>query len=174
MGARWWLLAEDPRHERLALFVARALGLNDQPVKSWRAPSGQGSAAAWVLKQYAQRVRETTRKRPGERVALLVMIDGDNLGCSRRKQQFDESLGERREPLRAEQEPIVLLIPTWSVETWLLGVSDESVSFKERLRPGEESPAMFQAIAARLRERRLEDVAASLRDARTELDRLPR
>lgn len=172
MGTRWWLLAEDPRHERLALHVARALKLNDQPVKVWRAPSGAGSASAWVIKRFAERLCQTTRKRPKEQVALLVMLDGDNEGVLQRKRQLDEALIQAGQVPRQDGEPVALLIPTWSVETWLLDVSDESTSVKQRLRSGEETAAMFERVATRLQKRRLEGAAASLADARAELDRV--
>jgi hypothetical protein len=126
-----------------------------------------------VLKQFAQRARETTRKRPSERVALLVMIDGDNVGCALRKQQLDDMLVSTGEARRSTEEPIVILVPTWSVETWLLGLTDESSSFKDSLRAGEETAAMFELVANRLKERLLDDAPPSLRDARVELDRLP-
>lgn len=172
MGTRWWLLAEDPRHERLALRVARAFGLNDQPIKAWRSPEGKGSASDWVVRQFPQRVRETTRKRPTERVALIVMIDGDNMGVAQRKRSLDESLVKSGQSIRADNEPVVVLVPTWSIETWLLGKQDESVSFKNDLRRGDEVDEQFKAVAARLKARQVDGSPTSLQDACIELNRI--
>ncbi|MDP2276331.1 MAG: hypothetical protein Q8K32_36665 [Archangium sp.] len=172
---RWWLLGEDPGHERLALELARSIGLNKRPVNVTIAPSGEGAASAFVLKRYAREVRATTRRRPGERVAILVMIDGDNLGLSRRKQQLDEALREAGEPTRAADEPVVILVPTWSIETWLLPQSaevTEAVDLKPQMR--DPQTKHFEEAARRIVRPDDDEPLASVRDATREVARLPK
>jgi len=48
---RWWLLGEDPEHERLALELAKRLSLKDRPVNVVIAPAGDGAASAFVIKR---------------------------------------------------------------------------------------------------------------------------
>ncbi len=173
-GVRWWLLGEDPEHERLALELARRLGLNKRPVNVTIAPSGEGAASAFVLKRYAREVRATTRRRPAERVAILVMIDGDNFGVSRRKQQLDDALRDAGEPPRAPQEPIVILVPTWSIETWLLPPSPEvveTVDLKLQLRAPQTTH--FEEAARRIVRPDAGEPLSSVRDATLEVTRFP-
>jgi hypothetical protein len=146
---RWWLLAEDKHHESLALRLADKLGLVG-PISVSVAPGGVGAASAWVVRQYAKHVRNIIRKRPSERVALLVLIDGDNQGVVRRKLELDTALREAGEQPRAKDEPIVFLVPTWSIETWLITppAQTESETVKPLLR--EPTRAHFQQAVARL------------------------
>jgi hypothetical protein len=131
------LLGEDQNHERFALGLMRRLGFNSQPVKVFLSPSGRGAASAWVTAQYADVLRRTVRIRPGERVALVVMIDGDRVGVRQRKHELAEALRMRHFPARSETEPLAVLVPTWSIETWLIGLRDdlnETTPLKEYLR----------------------------------------
>lgn len=173
-GIRWWLLGEDPEHERFALELARRLGLNKRPVNVVIAPAGAGAASAFVLKRYAHEVRVTIRRRPGERVAIIVMIDGDNVGLQKRKEQLEESLREAGEMTRQHEEPIVILVPTWSVETWLLPRSPdvvESMDMKPRMR----SPQLehFEGAARRVVTPDGDEPLVSLKDASHEVKRIP-
>jgi len=89
-GIRWWLLCEDKTHERFAYSVARTLGLNDRPIDVRLCERGAGSAS--VIRAYAHLVRTTVRKRPGERLAILVLVDGDNVGVQARHEKLDQAL----------------------------------------------------------------------------------
>jgi hypothetical protein len=173
-GIRWWLLGEDPEHERLALELARRLGLKSRPVNVVIAPGGEGAASAFVLKRYAHEVRVTTRRRPGQRVVMIVMIDGDNVGLQRRKEQLEASLREAGEPVRQAEEPIVILVPTWSVETWLLPRSPdvvETVDMKPRMR----NPQLehFEEAARRVVTPDDDEPLMGIRDAAREVERVP-
>lgn len=100
------------------------------------------------------------------------MIDGDNMGVAQRKRSLDESLVKSGQSIRADNEPVVVLVPTWSIETWLLGKQDESVSFKNDLRRGDEVDEQFKAVAARLKARQVDGSPTSLQDACIELNRI--
>ena len=169
-GVRWWLLAEGKNDERFALELAARLGLNDRPVSVSITPSGAGSA--WVRRQYPGMVRTTVRKRAGERVVLIVMVDGDNLGFARRKRELDQTLADSGGALRTATEPVIVLVPTWSVETWLVipPATLETVTFKNKLR--DPLPAHYAQAVTRLVSPSPTDLP-SIRDGSTELSRLP-
>lgn len=172
-GVRWWLLGEDKLHERLGLELMRELGFKRQPVKVFISPSGRGAASGWVLSQYASVARNTVRRRRGERVVLLVLIDGDNEGTRVRKAQLERALAERGEEPRSAVEPIVVLTPTWSIETWLVGFPpdlSENISFKDRVRTPSAND-FSQAVVRALRPAENEPLA-SVRDAHEELERV--
>lgn len=173
-GIRWWLLGEDPEHERLALALARRLGLKSRPVNVVIAPSGVGAASAFVLKRYAHEVRVTTRQRRGERVVIIVMIDGDNAGLQRRKEQFEAALREAGEAPRQGDEPVVILVPTWSVETWLHPRGPDVVE-TEDMKPRMRNPQFehFEDAARRVVTPDTDEPLMSIQDASREIGRVP-
>jgi hypothetical protein len=107
-------------------------------------------------------------------VAILVMIDGDNLGVDRRKQQLDDALRDAGEAQRGPQEPIVILVPTWSVETWLLPRSPEVVETVD-LKPQLRAPQAehFEEAARRIARPDADEPLLSVLDAIREVARLP-
>jgi len=137
------------------------------------APAGDGAASAFVIKRYAREVRATTRRRPGQRVALIVMVDGDNLGVQKRKEQLEAVLREANESPRAPEEPVVILVPTWSVETWLLPRAPD-VTEAEDLKPRIRKPEYehFREAARRIVDSDLDEPLLSIRDASREVARI--
>lgn len=106
---------------------------------------------------------------------LLVMIDGDNEGVERRKRLLDEMLRTHGEPLRGPVEPILVLVPTWSIETWLAGRMDgltESASMKLQVRAP--TAADFEQAVRRVTTLAANEPLPSVRDASSELRRIGR
>jgi hypothetical protein len=172
---RWWLLCEDTRHERFALELMASLHFPTRLVKVFRAPSGQGAADNWVVHQFPGVCKATTRRRPKERVALVVMVDGDKYGVTRRLQALNDVLQQAGQPVREENEPIVILVPTWSIETWFLGPEPgltEAKSLKEHV--PQVSRAQLQSAAQRVLRLAPDEPLPSLRAAAAELRRLPK
>jgi hypothetical protein len=62
---------------------------------------------------------------------LLVMTDGDRLGVLKRKSSFDAQLKAEGLRERSAQEKIVYLVPTWSIETWLIWLCNQEGRFPE-------------------------------------------
>jgi len=87
-----------------------------------------------------------TYRRARHQVGLgfLVLVDGDNVG-------FKARLEKLKADERAPDDRIVLLAPTWSVETWVLWLDGEPVkeseSTKDRLPPAEFRTRLKSAIA---------------------------
>lgn len=111
------LLCEDRRQEQFFASICEEHG--------WRvidrhvAPRGRGSAEQWVRKQISTRVQLHRRWRRENR-ALLVGIDGDKVGVSRRREELDTELRDRGLAPISSGEAIAVLVPTWSIETWIL------------------------------------------------------
>jgi hypothetical protein len=101
------------------------------------------------------------------------MIDGDNLGVQKRKEQLEAALREGNEPPRAANEPVVLLVPTWSVETWLLprgpGVTEDKDLKQQVRKPQHED---FREAARRIVESDVDEPLQSVRDASREVSRI--
>jgi hypothetical protein len=83
------------------------------------APRGRRSAEQWVRKQIYTHVLQHRRWRRENR-ALLVGIDGDKVGVSSRWEELNTELRNRGQVPIASGEAIAVLVPTWSIETWIL------------------------------------------------------
>jgi len=128
------VLTEDRRTERFFRELLDSLGFDKRKFIFLTAPSGRGNACAWVRSQYAHEVNLLRRKRH-QRLCLIAVRDGDNVGVTVRKTEMDDALVEVGLAPRGKEELIVLPVPTWSIETWLLGLlarepNDETISRK--------------------------------------------
>lgn len=168
------VLAEGRRDERFFRVLLDHLGFRIGNVRFETAPRGRGDAKAWVRAQYAAQVELLRRKRH-QRLFLLAVRDGDNVGFAVRKADLDNAAPRR------DDEPIAIPVPTWSIETWLLALLgdegiEEDASRKldfERCYPGK---AERQALrdAARAWRDKANGVPSlpSLADGNTELTRI--
>ena len=109
------LLCEDVAHEGFLKGLARAQGwaVADAHV----APSGRGAASGWVLRQLPQRLQEL-RAMAADDLVLVVAVDGDNVGVAGRDQGAHKALADASVAPIGAADPLVLLVPTWSVDTW--------------------------------------------------------
>lgn len=137
-GIRGVVVVEDQRTQRFFLRLLAELGYTGR-FKFQIAPSGRGAAESWVLQQAALEVR-ALRARPYQRLGLILVRDGDNLGPLARKRQVDEALAAADLSPRQPSERIVLPVPTWSVESWLLHLLGEA-DVDENVRPVQGGPS---------------------------------
>lgn len=133
---RLTVLSEDERTEQFVRRVLKRRGCNGRRLVFATAPSGNGSAEAWVRRRYVEEVRVHRQKRNQRHRGLVATIDGDHLGLTARKQSFDEALADAGLAPRGADERIALMVPCWSIETWLLGLLavadvDEGKSLKQ-------------------------------------------
>ncbi|MEO7993242.1 MAG: hypothetical protein ABI743_02495 [bacterium] len=94
------------------------------------APAGSGDAKKWVAEHLETELKQWARL--GRRKPLIVMTDADNLSVQGRR-------GETLALLPAQDHPaLVVLVPKWSVETWILAalgdVVHEEETYKSRKR----------------------------------------
>ena len=135
------LLCEDRLQEQFFVTVCEEQGW--QVIDRHVAPRGHGAASQWVREQFSERVMYH-RRWPREQRALLVGIDGDNMGVSDRNTELDAKLRATGEQGRRMDEAIALLVPTWSIETWILFLHDGQV-VPENQPSKEHLPARYKA-----------------------------
>ncbi|MCK5688221.1 hypothetical protein KAI87_03070 [Myxococcota bacterium] len=129
---RGTILTEDKRSERFIRSLLVELGFKKKNFTFFASPKGQGAAEAWVLNIYAEEVKKYRSKNYQGNICLLAVRDGDKPGFDARKKAFDQKLQEENLNKRADDEAIANLVPTWSIETWLLALLDEkNVAEKE-------------------------------------------
>jgi hypothetical protein len=171
------VLCEDTAHRDFVLALCRRLGWI--PPRLSVAPKGAGDAKQWIRARYGAFVR-TFRARMNAQAHLvaLVVIDGDDEGVVARKRQLDETLRSSDPPLstRSPTERLAILVPTWSIETWLMflcGYVDvgETESKKHAAKPLLERQVISarQAVETWLGEPPASPRVPSLEDARAEV-----
>lgn len=117
------------------------------------------------------------RQSPPRRKGLVVMIDGDALGVSRRKSTLGVACQTMGVNPRDDGDQVAVLVPTWNIETWLAYLRGETVDEARRDYPRLEQPRECQSMARKLwdmcraREPR-EPSPLSVRDACQEYTRL--
>jgi len=153
-GLRGIVLVEDVRARDFVWALLREIGFRVKRFRFEVTPRGKGAGEAWVLHRYPDKVRWLRSNRHQKGLRLVVHRDGDNLGTARRKQQLDSSLVTLKLQQRGADEPIALLVPTWSIETWLLALLgqdgvDESRSLKAEFERRASPEAADLRLAAR-------------------------
>ena len=119
------VIAEDSRTRGFIRRLLTAQGFDKRRVRFEIAPKGLGAAERWVLERYPHEVQALRSKNYQRGRRLIAVRDGDSDGWDKRKQQFDAVLIEGEMPPRGQDEGIALLVPTWSIETWLLALLGE-------------------------------------------------
>ena len=84
-------------------------------------PAGGGSAEQFVRDNFRHEVTNfrgavTGRRR---RAVLIVVIDADGSSLADEERALAASLRDNGVPAVSDQEAVVLLIPKWSIETWI-------------------------------------------------------
>lgn len=121
------ILCEDREQERLVRRLWEHHPHAGRIIRVEIAPAGRGSGAQWVASHYAAQARAYRSQANHLNNGLVVVIDGDNLGVDGRQQQLQEALRADQQPERTKEERIAILVPTWSIETWLLWLCGFSI-----------------------------------------------
>ena len=102
------------------------------------APAGEGSGEQFVREEYPRQLRALRASTVN--AVLVVMIDGDTGGLTKRMRQLDESCRLLDVPPRTPTDPIIVLVPKRNIETWLayLGGAtvDETTSYPKLEKAG--------------------------------------
>lgn len=112
------VLCEDQEQQILVRRYLNRLGRRDARFASVVGKNGCGSQ--YVRKQFPKQVavcRGTLGKRTG--CLLIVMTDADNLTVQAREQTLQNELKSSNFTAVTNEEPIIILIPKWQVETWI-------------------------------------------------------
>jgi hypothetical protein len=93
--ARIYVWCEDRRQEQFARRLLAEV-LQARPLRFYVAPAGEGSASTWVLRQFeAEVVRMHRQNRHQTSLGFLVLIDGDQLGPTRRLEHMKRDSSDR-------------------------------------------------------------------------------
>lgn len=163
------LLCEDGRQESLVRPICEArFGSRVRVQKE--------GASDKVIRRYPIEVK-ALRSKGAERVGLVVVIDGDNRGVKRRKEDLADALAAAKLAPVASEERIAVCVPTWSIETWLVALSsaadvDESKSFKRDWEKRRDTKRLARVAVGAWRDHRVSVMLPSFLDASDELARL--
>ena len=119
------LLCEDTQHESFVRRYLNTVGWSTRRLRVERALGGRGSAEQFVRTRFPDELAEY-RRRPHVAQALIV-VDGDNRGVGGRQAELDEACRESEVPVRQADERVVVLVPTWNVETWIAYLDGQTV-----------------------------------------------
>lgn len=180
------VLCEDKLHRGFIERLADRWDVGPRQRMIQASPEARGSAAKFVLDNFVGFVK-SWRAQPDDNVGALVVIDGDEHGLQRRRQQLTKRLLEAGELKLDPADPrFVILVPCWHIETWIAWLCghrpvDEHTCYKpedpqggevgRKIRSGEYSA---RAAARSWTPRHSEEVTfvPSLAAARDELRRL--
>jgi len=130
------LLCEDRQHETFVKRFLRRDGWNLRDFRVVLSPQGRGSAEQFVRERFPHELQAVRTKR-GERVWLIVMIDGDDKGANARRESLNAACEAQGITAPSETDNALICVPTWSIETWFAFLDgrevDESVSDHPRL-----------------------------------------
>jgi hypothetical protein len=129
-GARIRILVEDELLGRFARKTLESLRYHPREIRlvSGYPRTGQGSAKQWVDGKYPQEVKIYRQRKNSQNVALLVGTDADNLTVVQRSGNLGQALSVAGLPPRADEEQIVHWIPRWSIETWGIALTGQTVA----------------------------------------------
>lgn len=121
------VLAEDRRQMNFALRYLRRSGYWGKRIRPLFLAAGRGSGEKSVRTRYPEAVVDFRTRSSRTNVALVVMIDADNLSVGERAAQLHRELASAGEAPRRDDERVVQLIPKRSIETWILSLVGEDV-----------------------------------------------
>lgn len=172
------LIVEDKRTERFFRELLEQLGFDKHKFRIIPLINGRGDARAWVRERYVSEVKLLRQKRY-QRLCLIAVRDGDNVGVASRKADLDSALREAGLDPRQPDERIATPVPTWSIETWLLALLgdttvDETISRKHDFRYTGKQEGQALRDAAQAWRSRVDHVPSvqSLADGNAEMSRL--
>lgn len=123
-GVRITIVVEDEALERFSREVLLKSGFSRHELRVTPYPVGQGSAKDWVDKQYPVEVK-TLRRKGYQNLGMVVGTDADELTVMERMNRLAKALQNEGVRPRGDRERIVLWIPKWNIETWLLYFAGE-------------------------------------------------
>ena len=133
------LLCED---QQQAVFIRRFLAKKGRRVlRVDFAPPGKGSGEQYVRERYPKQLTTARKKK----LALIVMIDGDNLGAQKRVRQLEEVCKERGVDNRGKAEPVAVFVPEPDIETWICHLDSD---LKGRLQRESDCKTAVQKLSA--------------------------
>ena len=128
-GIRVDLLVEDEKLKRFARSVLMEFHFSRHKIGRPDYPVGI-NAKQWLTREYPNKVIAYRRKAK-QRVALLVGTDADEQTVRQRSDALSAALDGADLLRRRDEERIVLWIPKWHVETWILALLGQDVNERD-------------------------------------------
>lgn len=113
------LLCEDTQHETFARRFLEKAGWSTRRLRVEKAPRGRGSAVQFIRERFPIELSAYRSNRNRVTQALVVMLDGDNKGVAGRLNELATVCEAQGMKPRGEDEHVVIIVPTWNIETWL-------------------------------------------------------
>lgn len=124
------LLCEDRQQRTFLLRFLRKARPSDQLLRVEMCPKTSGSAEQYVRDRFP---RELAGQRSSNVArALIVMLDGDRRGVQGRMAEIDNACRNANTDVRGPNEKVLVLVPTWRIETWLAYLDGETVDETRR------------------------------------------
>jgi hypothetical protein len=125
------LLCEDQQHEAFARRFLDRMGWSTRRLRIEKAASPRGSAEQFVRERFPRELAAYRTRRGLVGQALVVMLDGDSRGLSSRQAELDGTCKARGIRPRELDERVVVLVPTWRIESWFAYLDGETINEKK-------------------------------------------
>jgi hypothetical protein len=178
-GARFVILGEDTQHLVFARRFLIEIGLaNNREITVLPTAAGQGSGEQWVRERFPAELKAVRRRSTSQRVALLVLIDGDTQTPAERNQQLSKACVARAIAPPNPTDPVAVFVPRRNIDTWIRFLAGTAVNETDSYRALDrerECRESVRTLAGACRERQLPaGVPSSLREACDEFNRIVR
>ena len=113
------VLCEDTQHETFVRRLLNTMGWSTRRLRIEKAPAGRGSGEQFVRERFPHELVAFRSQSASVGQALVVMVDGDSRGVKARHDELDAACSSLDLPPRRLEERVLVLVPTWKIETWL-------------------------------------------------------
>lgn len=123
-------ICEDKQQE---CFIRRFLkdnGWENRALRFETAPGGEGSGEQWVRTRFPDELK--AYRANGGIHRLVVMVDGDTTGVTRRISQLNKACEGKNIDKRNESEKVGFFVPTRSIETWIAYLQGNPVDEEQK------------------------------------------
>jgi len=127
------ILAEDQEHQMLVRRYLIHTGHERRSFRFLPLPANRRCGSQFVRERFAEQVKECRGMLArGASNLLIVITDADNLKTTEREQNLQAELAKLGNDAVDTNEPIVILIPKWNVETWVKCLLGQSMDEENR------------------------------------------
>jgi hypothetical protein len=122
------ILCEDRAHWHFARAFLIARGWNARKLAARIAPTAKGAAEQWVRETFPEEL-STYRRKAGQRICLIVIVDGDRQDVETRIRALEAAAQ------RQATDHVAIFIPCRNIETWIAYLSgvpvDETTAYNQ-------------------------------------------
>ncbi|MGA2705541.1 MAG: hypothetical protein ABSH35_31220 [Isosphaeraceae bacterium] len=143
------ILAEDQEHQNLVWHYLKHCTAYKKKmgcVRKVPLPGGRGCGSQYVRQQFPGQVAACRGRHASN--LLIVITDADHLSAAEREQTLCDELTQNNQPAIGE-DPIVILVPKWQVETWVKCLLGQAVQEddKDTDKPAVTAPQVIAAAS---------------------------